>query len=216
MFNAPLVSRHNSAFERQLSRPLDYRSLTCPVTCGQSSWVPGWTDHIEQPIDQNAPATNLRKVPMDVICISSDEEDTNSSGVGQSSEEDSDDSVSTSSSDTSSGSEPSFDLSLLGTPNHGTKGVFQVDKAGNLIEGDNTLRLMEAIPSHWPLARLSLPLKQLVHRLDRLLASYIMELMATYVDVRLFFCSNAAWVSPGQFALQSAKPKKLPECTIGH
>ncbi len=31
-----------------------------------------------------------------------------------------------------------------------------------------------------------------------------------------FFCSNAAWVSPGQFALQSAKPKKLPECTMGH
>ena len=100
---------------------------------------------------------------MDVICVSSDEEDTNSSGVDQSSEEDSDDSVSTLSS----------------------KGVFQVDKAGNLIGGDNTLRLMEAFPSHWPLARLSLPLKQLVHRLDRLLAGYIMELMATYVDVRL-------------------------------
>ena len=32
----------------------------------------------------------------------------------------------------------------------------------------------------------------------------------------LFFCSNAAWVSPGQFALQSAKLKKLPECTMGH
>ena len=31
-----------------------------------------------------------------------------------------------------------------------------------------------------------------------------------------FFGSNAAWVSPGRFALQSAKLKKLPECTMGH
>ena len=31
----------------------------------------------------------------------------------------------------------------------------------------------------------------------------------------LFVCSNAAWASPGRFALQSAKPKKLPECTMG-
>ena len=28
----------------------------------------GWTDHFEQPIDQNAPEADLRNVPIDVMC----------------------------------------------------------------------------------------------------------------------------------------------------
>ena len=66
----------------------------------------GLTDHTEQPIDQNEPATNLSNVPMEVISVASSEEDKDSSGVDQSSEEGEDTSTSATSSSDSSDSEP--------------------------------------------------------------------------------------------------------------
>ena len=39
---------------------------------------------------------------------------------------------------------------------------------------------MEIFPPQWPLAKLTLPLKSFVHRLDRLTAGYLMEMAATH------------------------------------
>ena len=46
----------------------------------------GWNDHMEQPIDQNAPETDLRNVPMDIISVNSSEVDSESSGGDESSD----------------------------------------------------------------------------------------------------------------------------------
>ena len=43
-----------------------------------------------------------------------------------------------------------------------------------------TLNLVEIFPPQWPLAKLTLPLKSFVHRLDRLIAGYLMEMAATH------------------------------------
>ena len=40
----------------------------------------------------------------------------------------------------------------------------------------------ESLPAHWPLAKLTLPLKFGVNRLDGLVVGYLMELMATHSD----------------------------------
>ena len=46
-----------------------------------------WTDHVEQPIAQNAPEADLRNVPIDIISVNSSEVDSESSGVDDSSGE---------------------------------------------------------------------------------------------------------------------------------
>ena len=48
--------------------------------------------------------------------------------------------------------------------------------------GDGSLNQLESLPSHWPLAKLTLPLKFGVNRLDGLLVGYLMELRATHSD----------------------------------
>ena len=45
--------------------------------------------------------------------------------------------------------------------------------------------MLESFPPHWPLAKLTLPLKFGVQRLDRLVAGYLMELRATRFNVYL-------------------------------
>ena len=142
----------------------------------------GWTDHDEQPVDQNAPETDLRNVPKDVISFSSSEVDSESSDEDDSS----DDLSSTStSSDASSESEPpasevSDQQSMLEHAYDQAYDAFHVLQDGTLQGGDATLNLMEIFPSHWPLAKLTLPLKFAVQRLDRLIAGYLMELIATH------------------------------------
>ena len=64
----------------------------------------GWTDHFEQPIDQNAPEADLRNVPIDVISVNASEVDSESSGLDDSSNGKGDDTPLSSSE--SSGSEP--------------------------------------------------------------------------------------------------------------
>ena len=65
---------------------------------------------------------------------------------------------------------------------HAADGVFKVNRDGTLQGGMATLNLMEIFPPQWPLARLTLPLKSFVHRLDRLIARYLMEVVATCSD----------------------------------
>ena len=63
----------------------------------------GWTDHKEQPVDQNAPDADLRNVPIDVISVNASEVDSESS-YGDDSSDGSDSDAS--SYEDSSGSEP--------------------------------------------------------------------------------------------------------------
>ena len=53
---------------------------------------------------------------------------------------------------------------------------------GQLVGGDGALNQLESLPFHWPLAKLTLPLKFGVNRLDGLVVGYLMELMATHSD----------------------------------
>ena len=52
-------------------------------------------------------------------------------------------------------------------------------KNGQLVGGDGTLNQLEFLPFHWPLAKLTLPLKFGVNRLEGLVVGFLMELMAT-------------------------------------
>ena len=54
--------------------------------------------------------------------------------------------------------------------------------AQRLVGGDGSLNQLESLPAHWPLAKLTLPLKFGVNRLDGLVVGYLMELMATHSD----------------------------------
>ena len=92
-----------------------------------------WTDHVEQPIAQNAPEADLRNVPIDIISVNSSEVDSESSGVDDSSDGEADDASSTSSE--SSGSEPpasevSNHHAMIGDAHSATQGGFKVDKEG--------------------------------------------------------------------------------------
>ena len=53
--------------------------------------------------------------------------------------------------------------------------AFQVCPDGTLVGGAATLHVMETFPSHWLFAKMTLPLKTCVLRLDRLLAGFLME-----------------------------------------
>ena len=86
-----------------------------------------------------------------------------------------------SSSSESSGSEPpASEDTMLEHAYEATQNAFHVTREGKLQGGMATLNLMEIFPPQWPLARLTLPLKSFVHRLDRLTAGYLMELAATH------------------------------------
>ena len=93
-----------------------------------------------------------------------------------------------SSSEGSSGSEPPVSevrdhYSMLEHAYHAVKNVLRVTNDGELIGGELSLNVLESFPPHWPLAKLTLPLKFGVQRLDRLVAGYLMELRATRSNV---------------------------------
>ena len=66
---------------------------------------------------------------------------------------------------------------------HAVKNVLRVTNDGELIDGELSLNVLESFPPHWLLAKLTLPLKFGVQRLDRLVAGYLMELRATRSNV---------------------------------
>ena len=80
-------------------------------------------------------------------------------------------------------SEVSDLYSMLEQAYHTIKNVLRVTNDGGLVGGEVSLNVLESLPPHWPLAKLTLPLKFSVQRLDRLVAGYLMELRATHFNV---------------------------------
>ena len=125
-----------------------------------------------------------RLIFVDVISVNASEVDSESS-IGDDSSDDSDSDAS--SSEDSSGSEPpasevSDQHSMLEHAYTAAYNAFHVQQDGTLQGGDATLNLMEIFPPHWPLAQMTLPLKFCVQRVDRLIAGYLMEVIATHQD----------------------------------
>ena len=140
----------------------------------------GWADHQEQPVDQNAPEADRRNVPEEVISVSDGEVDRESTIGGCSSQASC---STTSSDDDSDASEPamsevSVQHSMMEHAYQSIQDAFFV-KNGQLVGGDGTLNQLEFLPFHWPLAKLTLPLKFGVNRLEGLVVGFLMELMAT-------------------------------------
>ena len=79
-------------------------------------------------------------------------------------------------------SEVSDQYSMLEHAYNAAKNAFHVDQDGTLQGGNATLNLMEIFPRHCPLAKMTLPQKFCVQRLDRLIAGYLMEVIATHQD----------------------------------
>ena len=139
----------------------------------------GWGGHHEQPVDHNAPEADRRNVPDDVISVSDGEIDQESS-LGEESSYACDSSVSEgkeSSDSEPAMSEVSDQYSMLEHAYQSIQNVFSTTSEGKLVGGDGSLNQLESLPSHWPLAKLTLPLKFGVNRLDGLLVGYLMELM---------------------------------------
>ena len=142
----------------------------------------GWAGHQEQPVDQNAPEADRRND--DVISVSDSEVDHDSSQGCESSYASG---SSTSSGEDSSESEPAMSevsdqYSMLDHAYQSVRDAFHTTAEGRLIGGDSSLNQLESLPAHWPLAKLTLPLKFGVNRLDGLVVGYLMELMATHSD----------------------------------
>ena len=144
----------------------------------------GWADHQEQPVHQTAPEADRRNVPDEIISVSDSEVDHDSTNGGCSSQASC---SSTSSEDERSASEPamsevSVQHSMLEHAYQSIKDAFSAANNGQLVGGDGALNQLESLPFHWPLAKLTLPLKFGVNRLDGLVVGYLMELMATHSD----------------------------------
>ena len=144
----------------------------------------GWRGHQEQPVDQNAPEADRRNVPHDVISVSDSEVDQDSSQGDESSYESG---SSTSSGEDRSDSEPAMSevsdqYSMLEHAYQSVRDAFHTTTERKLMGVDSSLNQLESLPAHWPLAKLTLPLKFGVNRLDGLVVGYLMELMATHSD----------------------------------
>ena len=144
----------------------------------------GWADHKEQPVDQNAPEADPRNVPDDVISVSASEVDSDSSHGGESSYESYSGTASSyESSDTEPpASEMSDQQSMLEHACNAAFDAFHVRPDGILEGGEATLNVMDIFPPNWPLAKMTMPLKFGVQRLDRRIAGYLMEVIATHQD----------------------------------
>ena len=173
----------------------------------------GWIDHQEQPVDQNAPEADRRNVAEEVISVSDGEVDPESTIGGCSSQA----SCSTTSSDEDSDtsepamSEVSVQDSMMEHAYQSLQDAFFV-KNGQLVGGDGTLNQLEFLPFHWPLAKLTLPLKFGVNRLEGLVVGFLMELMAT--KSQPWRCRRQIIPSPklSLLELQHILPKKSHRC----
>ena len=135
-------------------------------------------------MDHNAPEADRRNVPDDVISVSDGELDQESS-LGEESSYACDSSASEgkeSSDSEPAMSEVSDQYSMLEHAYQSIRNVFGTTSEGKLVGGDGSLNQLESLPGHWPLAKLTLPLKFGVNRLDGLLVGYLMELRATHSD----------------------------------
>ena len=157
------------------------------VISSKAAVARGWAEHQEQPVDQTAPEADRRNVPDEVISVSASEVDSASSHGDDSSYESSSDA---SYSSDSSGAEPplsevSDQHSMLEHAYSIVQNAFVVHEDGTLENEEASLNMMDLFPPHWPLAKMTLPLKFGVNRLDRLVAGYLMELIATQPDPSL-------------------------------
>ena len=121
-----------------------------------------------QPVDQNAPEADRRNVPDDVISVSDSEVDQDSSQDDESSYESG---SSTSDGEDRSDSEPAMSevsnqYSMLEHAYQAVRDAFHTTSEGERVDGDSSLNQLESLPAHWPLAKLTLPLKFGVNRLD--------------------------------------------------
>ena len=135
-------------------------------------------------MDHNAPEADRRNVPDDVISVSDGELDQESS-LGEESSYACDSSASEgkeSSDSEPAMSEVSDQCSMLEHAYQSIRNVFSTTSEGKLVGGDGSLNQLESLPGHWPLAKLTLPLKFGVNRLDGLLVGDLMELRATHSD----------------------------------
>ena len=179
------VSIRTAAIAAFQFQPEEVSSGSDLIISSAAAIARGWAEHQEQPVDQLAPEADRRNVPDDVISVSDSEVDSASSHGDESSYA----SYSYASySNGSSDSEPpvsevSDQYSMLEHAYHAAKDLLQVTKDGSLVGGEVSLNVLESFPAHWPLAKLTLPLKFGAQRLDRLVAGYLMELMATHSDV---------------------------------
>ena len=146
------------------------------VISSEAAVARGWAEHQEQPVDQNAPEADRRNVPDDVISVSTSEVDSASSHGDDSSYE----SYSYAS---YSGESSDIEHSMLEHAYSVVRDAFNVKEDGTLEGDEASLNVMDIFPLHWPLAKMTLPLKFGVQRLDRLVAGYLMELIATQPDL---------------------------------
>ena len=146
-------------------------------------------------MDHNAPEADGRNVPDDVISVSDGETDQESS-LGEESSYACDSSASEgkeSSDSEPAMSEVSDQYSMLEHACQSIQNVFSTTSEGKLVGGDGSLNQLESLPGHWSLAKLTLPLKFGLNRLDGLLVGYLMELRATHSDpsrCREMFCEG--------------------------
>ena len=140
----------------------------------------GWAGSSRTAYGSECPEADRRNVPEEVISVSDGEVDRESTIGGCSSQA----SCSTTSSDDDSDtsepamSEVSVQHSMMEHAYQSIQDAFFV-KNGQLAGGDGTLNQLEFLPFHWPLAKLTLPLKFGVNRLEGLVVGFLMELMAT-------------------------------------
>ena len=131
------------------------------VISSEAAVARGWAEHQEQPVDQNAPEADRRNVPDDVISVSTSEVDSASSNGDDSSYE----SYSyTSCSGESSDKEPpvsevSDQHSMLEHVYSVARAAFKVKEDGTLEGDEASLNVMDICPPHWPLTKMTLPLK---------------------------------------------------------
>ena len=144
----------------------------------------GWDGHQEQPVDHNAPEADRRNVPHDVVSVRDSKMDQESS-LGEESSYACDSSASEgkdSSDSEPAMSEVSDQYSMLEHAYQSVRNVFSTTLEGKLVGGDGFLNQLESLPGHWPFAKLTLPLKFGVNRLDGLVVGYLIELRATHSD----------------------------------
>ena len=105
-------------------------------------------------------------------------------------------------------SEVSVQHSMLEHAYQSIQNAFSANN-GQLVGGDGTLNQLELLPFHWPLAKLTLPLKFEVNRLDGLVVGFLMELMAT---------KSEPWRYRRQISFfaktLTSLPKKLLRCFV--
>ena len=110
-------------------------------------------------------------------------------------------------------SEVSVQHSMMEHAYQSIQNAFSVNN-GQLVGGDGTLNQLELLPFHWPLAKLTLPLKFGVNRLDGLVVGFLMELMATKSQPWRCRRQSVPSPKPSLFELQHILPKKLLRCFV--